>query len=143
MQDLDNAFKTALTLQPNCWLDLLFGKERNVVFGYKLVLEKFKKEINMLKETSIVQTWLDERYRDGKSSGKLEGKLEGKIEGKRMLLETLLTQKFGKLSSDLLLKLQLSSNEQLDRLGTVFLHLNSIDELQAWLSNGASGHGLN
>lgn len=32
MQDLDNAFKTAVTLQPNCWLDLLFGKERNVVF---------------------------------------------------------------------------------------------------------------
>jgi predicted transposase YdaD len=108
-------------------------------FGYKVVLEKFKKEVNMLKETSIVQEWLDERYNDGK----LSGKIEGKIEGKRALLQTLLTQRFGYLTPELINKLQLSSNEQLDRLGAVVLSLNSLEELQAWLSNGAAGHGVN
>lgn len=34
-------------------------------FGYDVVLEKFKKEVNMLKETSIVQEWLDESYKAG------------------------------------------------------------------------------
>ncbi len=116
-------------------------------FGYNVVLEKFKKEVNMLKETSIVQEWLDESYKAGEMSGEIKGEikgeLEGKIEGKRSLLQTILTQKFGNLAPDLLLRLQLSNNEQLDRLGAVLLSLTSIEELRAWLSNGAAEHGVN
>ncbi len=117
------------------------------VFGYDLVFEKFKKEVNMLKESSFVQDWLDEKYREGELNGELKGEIKGeikgKIEGKRLLLQSILTQKFGNLAPELLLKLQLSSNEQLDRLGAIVLSLNSIDELQAWLSNGAAEHGMN
>lgn len=32
MQDIDRAFKTVLTLTPNCFLDLLFGRKRKIHF---------------------------------------------------------------------------------------------------------------
>ena len=108
-------------------------------FGYKVVLEKFKKEVNMLKETSIVQEWLDESYK----AGEMEAESKGEIKGKRALLQTFMQQKFGNISPEVLLKLQLSGNEQLDRLAAIILNLNSLDELQAYLSNGASAHGVN
>ncbi len=108
-------------------------------FGYDVVLEKFKKEVNMLKETSIVQEWLDESYK----AGELKGEIKGELKGKRLLLQNVLMQRFGLLSPEVLLRLQLSSNEQLDRLGAVVLRLNSIEELRAWLSNGAEQHSVN
>ena len=60
-----------------------------------------------------------------------------------MLLQTQLLQRFGALSPEILLRLQLSSTEQLDRLAAIILNLNSLDELHAYLSNGAAAHGVN
>lgn len=101
----------------------------------------------MLKETSIVQEWLDESYKSGKLSGELEGEvkgeIKGEIKGKRLLLQNLLMQRFGYLAPELINKLQLSGNEQLDRLAAIILNLNSLDELQAYLSNSASAHSVN
>jgi hypothetical protein len=91
----------------------------------QVVLAKFAKEVNMLKETSIVQDWLAHSQQDGQKQGKLS------------LLQIILAQKLGALSPELSSKLYQLNNEQLDRLGAALLNINSQQELQAWLSNGA------
>jgi hypothetical protein len=99
-------------------------------WGTLVVLAKFAKEVNMLKETSIVQDWLTQSQQ--------EGWQEGQKEGKFSLLQIILAQKLGTISPELSYKLHQLSSEQLDRLGVALLNINSQQELQAWLSNGAS-----
>lgn len=94
-------------------------------WGRDLVQTKFAKEVNMLKETSIVQDWLTQSQQKGRQEGKL------------WLIQIQLAQKFGALSPELSSKLYQLNSEQLDRLGTALLNINSQQELHAWLSNGA------
>ncbi|MCI0694671.1 DUF4351 domain-containing protein [candidate division KSB1 bacterium] len=102
-------------------------------FGAEIVLTKFsRKELKMLKETSIVQEWLTESQQEGKREGKREGKLS--------LLEVILAQKLGALSPELMRKLQKLNDAQLNRLGLALHRINSRKALQAWLQNGASGN---
>jgi hypothetical protein len=99
-------------------------------FGAEIVLTKFsRKELKMLKDTSIVQEWLTESQREGKREGKLS------------LLEAILAQKLGALSPELMKKLQKLNDTQLNRLGLALHRINSRKALQAWLQNGASGNG--
>jgi hypothetical protein len=111
-------------------------------WGTQLVLAKFAKEVNMLKETSVVQDWLTQSQQEGWQKGQQEGwqkgQQEGQKEGKFSLLQIILAQKLGTISPDLSSKLHQLSSEQLDRLGVALLNINSQQELQAWLSNGAA-----
>ena len=75
----------------------------------------------MLKESSIVQDWLTESQKQGRLS----------------VLQIILSQKLGALSPELLSKIYQLNGEELDRLSTALLNINSQQELQAWLSNGA------
>jgi len=121
-------------------------------FGREVVLAKFVKEFNMLKDTSLVQGWITEGRQEGWQEGQKEGwqegqkegwqegqkqgQKEGQKEGKLVVLESILIQKFGALTPSVLLKLQSLSNEQLDRLTLTLLNIASHEELQAWLANG-------
>ncbi len=96
------------------------------VFGKKIVMEKFKKELPMLKETSIVQNWLAESL------------LEGKLEGKLSTIKQILTYKLGELPSPTIKKLEKLEGKQLDRLGKALLIFKDQRDLQAWLKNGVS-----
>ncbi len=98
-------------------------------WGVEAVLAKFAQEINMLKETSIVQDWLTQSQQEGRQEGQKEGKLS--------LLQIILAQKLGTISPELSGKLYQLSSEQLDRLGAALLSINSQQELRVWLSNGA------
>ncbi len=80
----------------------------------------------MLRETSIVQDWLTQSQQEGQKQGKLS------------LLQIILAQKLGAISPELSSKLYKLSSERLDRLGVALLNINSQQELQAWLSNGAA-----
>jgi predicted transposase YdaD len=104
-------------------------------FGTQIVLAKFAKEVNMLKDTSIVQGWISE--------GRQEGQQIGQREGKLAVIQSLLVKKFGPLSPTVLLQLQRLSNERVDRLTLAFLDINCQEELQAWLRNGASDSSIN
>jgi predicted transposase YdaD len=84
----------------------------------------------MLKETSIVQDWLTQSQQEGWQKGQKEGKFS--------LLQIILAQKSGTILPHLSNKLHQLSSEQLDRLGVALLNINSQQELQAWLSNGAA-----
>lgn len=103
-------------------------------WGTQVVLAKFAKEVNMLKETSIVQDWLTQSQQEGWQKGQQEGQKEGKLS----LLQVILSKKLGTISPELSSRLYQLSNEQLDRLGVALLNINSQQELQAWLSNGAA-----
>lgn len=111
-------------------------------WGTQVVLAKFAKEVNMLKETSIVQDWLTQSMQEGWQKGQQEGLQkglqEGQKEGKLSLLQIILSNKLGAISPELSYKLHKLSSEQLDRLGVALLNINSQQELQAWLSNGAA-----
>lgn len=50
-------------------------------FGMAAVQTHFRKEVHMLKRTSIVEGWLKESFEKGRREGKLEGRREGKREG--------------------------------------------------------------
>lgn len=88
----------------------------------------------MLKETSIVQDWLTQSQQEGWQKGRQEGQKEGKLS----LLQIILAQKLGALSPERSNKLYQLNSDQLDRLGVALLNINSQQELQAWLSNGAT-----
>jgi hypothetical protein len=107
-------------------------------WGTQAVLAKFAKEVNMLKETSIVQDWLTQSLQEGWQKGQQEGWQKGQQEGKFSLLQIILAQKLGTISPELSYKLHQLSSEQLDQLGVALLNINSLQELQAWLSNGAA-----
>jgi len=132
-------------------------------FGREVVLAKFVKEINMLKETSLVQGWMTESrqegwqegqkegwqegqkegWQEGQKEGWQEGQKEGQKQGKLVVLQSILSQKFGALAPSVLLKLQSLSNEQLDRLTLTLLNIASHEELQALLANGVDDGARN
>ena len=91
----------------------------------------------MIKETSLVQNWLEEREKEGERRGERRGKRKGRL----LLLRELLTHKFGALTPALFNQVHKLNNEQLSRLAAAILQMNSQEELQAWLSNGASQAG--
>jgi hypothetical protein len=107
-------------------------------WGAQVVLAKFAKEVNMLKETSIVQDWLTQSQQEGWQKGQQEGQRQGEKQGKLSVLQIILAQKLGALSPELSNKFYQLNSEQLDRLGVALLNINSQQELQAWLSNGAA-----
>jgi hypothetical protein len=111
------------------------------VFGAKVVVSHFtKKELTMLKETDFIREWLSESLQEGKREGKREGNREGKREGKLSILEIILAQKFGALSSQLRSQLLKLDEKKLDRLTLKLQNITSRKDLQAWLRNGASGN---
>jgi len=136
-------------------------------FGREVVLAKFKKEVIMLKDTSLVQGWITEGRQEGWQEGQKEGWQEGQKEGwqegqkegwqegqkegwqkgqkegKLVVLESILIQKFGALAPSVLLKLQSLGNEQLDRLTLALLNISSREELQTWLANGVNDSAKN
>jgi predicted transposase YdaD len=112
-------------------------------FGRELVLTKFGKEVNMLKDTSLVQSWIAEGRQEGWQEGQKEGQKEGQRQGKLVVLQSILIQKFGVLVPPVLLKLQGLSTEQLDRLTLTLLNIASQEELQAWLENGIADSANN
>jgi len=170
MQEFDHAIKTVATLKPNTALDLAFGKQRTIkvqrklltqppnqklreglmaatilvdirVFGMKIVEAEFtKKELNMLKKTSLVQGWLNDSEIKGRQEGKREGRQEGRQEGKLSVVEILLKQKLGVLSPRLRGQLQKLDGKKLDRLTLRLQQMSNRRDLQAWLKNGASRH---
>ncbi len=95
------------------------------VFGLSIVIEKFRTEERMLKESSIVQEWVH----------------EGMVESKLALLQSILAKKFGDLTPDLADKLHQLELTELDRLGPALLDFHSLDDLKTWLNNAASGNG--
>lgn len=92
----------------------------------------------MLRETSIVQDWLTQSQQEGWQKGQQEGQRQGEKQGKLSVLQIILAQKLGALSPELSSKLCQLNSEQLDRLSAALLNINSLQELQAWLSNGAA-----
>ena len=153
MQDLDWAFKTALIDVQQALLKKISDPKLQAdlisiaivvdirAWGVELVQAKFAKEVNMLKETSIVQDWLTQSQQKGRQEGWQEGQRkgqkEGQKEGRLWLIQIQLAQKIGALSPELSSKLYQLNSEQLDRLGVALLNINSQQELQAWLNNGA------
>ncbi len=108
-------------------------------FGTELVMAKFANEVNMLKDTSIVQGWLAESRQEGQQIGQQIGQREGKL----AVMQSLLAKKFDSLPPTLFLQMQRLSNEQLDRLILAFLDINSQEELHAWLANGIADSAKN
>ena len=117
-------------------------------FGMKVVLAKFKKELNMLKETSLVKGWLAESLqeglrkgeRKGERRGERKGERRGERQGKLAVIQRILAQKLGRLTPELRTKLQSLDSNQLDKLSLTLLDIESKQELLAWLNNGASKH---
>jgi predicted transposase YdaD len=111
-------------------------------FGERVVLSQFHKEVNMLKESRLIKGWLTESWKEGERKGARRGERRGEQRGERKgkltVLQKLLNQKVGGLPPELLLKVQKLNNNQLDRLSLMLLKINSQQELQAWLNNGAS-----
>jgi len=98
-------------------------------FGLEVVTLRFHREVHMIKETSLVQNWLE------------ESKKEGERRGRMTLLQELLTHKFGSLTPALSQQVHRLSDQQLSRLAAAILQMSSQEELQAWLGNGASQAG--
>ncbi len=113
------------------------------VFGLSVVLEKFKTEEKMIKESSIVEEWMKEWQQEGMQEGMQKGMHEGLAEGKLALLQNILAKKFGGLTADLADKLHQLKLAELDRLGPALLDFNSLDDLKNWLGSAASGGGQN
>ena len=103
-------------------------------WGTEVVLTKFVKEINMLKETSIVQDWMTKSRQDGWQEGRQEGHKEGQL----ALLQIILARKVGLIAPGLASQLRQLSSKQLDRLGEALLTINSAQDLEVWLRNGVT-----
>jgi hypothetical protein len=88
----------------------------------------------MLKESTLIKGWMNESWKEGEQIGERKGERKGKLS----ILQKQLRQRIGGLSPELLLKLQKLNNAQLDRLSLALLTIDSREELQAWLNNGAS-----
>jgi len=81
---------------------------------------------------------LKEGLEEGLEEGLKEGLKEGRREEGLSLMRNILTSRWGRLSDDLLEKLNALSIERIEELSRVVLTLNHQNELADWLQNSAS-----
>jgi predicted transposase YdaD len=66
--------------------------------------------------------------------GRAEGRTEGLREGQQMLLERLLTRKFGPLPDGVRTRLERLPSTKLTALGEAIFDIATLDELATWLA---------
>jgi len=110
----------------------------------KFVQEFFKKEYQMLKESTFVKEWIHEGWEKGIKEGVKEGKKEGLEEGieygKLALLLHLVKTKFKTINSKIESQLKKLKDKQIDELSAQLFKMGDIEELNAWLRNNKSNN---
>jgi predicted transposase/invertase (TIGR01784 family) len=125
--------------------ELLLNMIETILF-YKIpraTRAEIRKMINLahvdITRTSWYQEGKEQGILFGREVGKLEGKQEGRLEGRQeegqALLMRLLTKRFGKLKAPISKKIGQLSLEELEQLTDDFLSLNSLEDLQLWLTD--------
>jgi len=99
-------------------------------FGEELIKQYLNLEFPMIRETTIFTEWLNQKFDEGRA----EGRNEGRNEGKRLVVQTQLVKKFGRLPQDLKDALEHLSGDKLDSLSTALFDLESVNDLRAWLA---------
>jgi len=66
---------------------------------------------------------------EGRAEGLVEGRAEGLVEGERLLLQKLLTRRFGELSADARRRLERASEAELERWAERVLTAATLDEV--------------
>lgn len=114
-------------------------------FETKFVQEFFKKEYQMLKESTFVQEWIKEGWKEGIKEGKKEGKKEGIKEGKKEGLEEgieygklalllhLVRTKFKAINSNIESRLKKLRAKQIDELSAQLFTMEDKEQLVDWL----------
>ena len=94
--------------------------------------EAIFREMTEQEDTVMLAQYIkDKGFQEGKLEGKLEGRLEGKLEGGRVLLERLLTRRFGPLPDWGRDQLAGATLDQLDRWADRALEADSIQAVLA------------
>ena len=75
------------------------------------------------------RTSLSLAKKDGRAEGLVEGRAEGLVEGERLLLQKLLTRRFGELSADARRRLERASEAELERWAERVLTAATLDEV--------------
>jgi flagellar biosynthesis/type III secretory pathway protein FliH len=117
-------------------------------YDMQFVKEFFKKEYQMLKESTFVQEWIKEGWQEGIKEGKKEGIEEGKkvgleagIEyGKLALLLHLVRTKFKPLNSDIESQLKKLRDKQIDDLSANLFNMQNVEELLEWLKTNETNN---
>jgi hypothetical protein len=77
---------------------------------------------------------LREGLREGRAEGLREGRAEGLREGQRLVVERMLTRRFGALPPEVRARLATLTEGELTALADALLDFTSLAEVEAWLA---------
>jgi hypothetical protein len=92
------------------------------------------KEVVMELITSWERKGRAEGLREGRAEGLREGRAEGLREGQRLVVERMLTRRFGALPSGMRARLATLTADELTALADALLDFTSLAEVEAWLA---------
>lgn len=102
-------------------------------YEIQFVQEFFKKEYQMLKESTFVKEWIKEGWAKGIKEGKKEGLEEGIEYGKLALLLHLVKSKFETINPKIESQLKKLKDKQIDELSAQLFSMQDMEALNDWL----------
>jgi predicted transposase YdaD len=94
-------------------------------FSREVLLELFREEMQMLKEASVIQEWIDE----SEARERAEGEVQGRTEEARRLALRLLRERLGELPLEVVERVEKESAEWCEDLVVRTLTVNSLQDL--------------
>jgi predicted transposase YdaD len=98
-------------------------------FAREIVLRHFRDELQMLKEASIIEEWVEEAQKKASAEGRAKGRAEGRAEGARELLLQLLQDQFGDLPTSVVNRVNEESPEWCRETARRLRNANSLADL--------------
>lgn len=98
--------------------------------------------ITSLQETRFYQEAKEDGLAEGRAEGRAEGQAEGRVEEGRSLIRRLLNRRFGELPAPLIAQVESLSLTQIETLAEALFDLQSIADLEAFLSDRSPANPL-
>lgn len=98
-------------------------------FAHEIVLQHFREELQMLKESSIVEQWVAEAEEAASVKALAQGRVEGRVEQAREILLQLLRARFGDLPTSVVDRVNRESADWCREVTLRLLTAKSLEEL--------------